>query len=364
MTALLFTEPAGHLPGDLLSWLDASAEGIDSGEVPASAVLPQLASSGLTRIGLPKMPGGDRDPASAVQAVAAVAEHSLAAAFMLWGQRSYAEFLIQAENAALRERQLPAIAAGEIAGASALSNVMKHLAGFEKLQVTARTEGGEIIINGKLPWVTNLRRRGFHVATAADLVEGGPTMIVSLAHDDPGLVRSDDLPLMGMRSSDTAALTLTEVRIPQDRIIARDARAWLPKVRPVFMALQCAMAIGVARRSLSEAGKCRGAGREILGPSIDQVAEALAEIETGILAGLRNQSFAVDIERLFELRIGLADLAQQAVSLELQAGGGCNFLQEPGRAFARRWREVAFIPLITPSIVQLRAALAEIRAAA
>ncbi|HLS18809.1 MAG TPA: acyl-CoA dehydrogenase family protein, partial [Paracoccaceae bacterium] len=309
MTALSFSDRAARLPDHLVTWLDVSADGIDTGEIPAADVLPQLASAGVTGLGLPGASGRASDPALAVQAVAAVAEHSLAAAFMLWGQRSYAEFLLKAENAVLRQLQLPAIAAGEVAGASALSNVMKHLAGFEKLQVTARSEGDDLVINGRLPWVTNLRRRGFFVATAADPVEGGPTMIVSLAHDDPGLVRSDDLPLMGMCSSDTAALSLTEVRIPRDRIIAHDARIWLSKVRPVFTALQCGMAIGVARRSLAEARTCRGAGREILGPSIDQTARELAAIETQILGGLRNGSFDTAIERLFELRITLAELA-------------------------------------------------------
>lgn len=370
MTALRFAEAAEaagaefRLPEPLVNWLDASAEGIDTGEIPASEVLPQLASAGLTGLGLPDAPGQGSDPAAAVQAVARVAEHSLAAAFMLWGQRSYAEFLVEAESAALRQRQLPAIAAGEIAGASALSNVMKHLAGFEKLQVTSRRDGDDIIIDGKLPWVTNLRRQGFFIAAAADPVEGGPSMIISLAHDDEGLERSDDLPLMGMRSSDTAAVTLTEVRIPRERIIAMDARSWLSKVRPAFIALQCAMAIGVARRSLTEAGKCRGAGREVLGSAIESTSEALSATEAWILAGLRNGSFTTGIEQLFELRIGLAELAQQAVTLELQAGGGRNFLRGPGRDFARRWREAAFIPLITPSIVQLRTALAEVREAA
>src|SRR5690625_610218 len=364
MTALSFSDRAARLPDHLVTWLDVSAAGIDTGEIPAADVLPQLASAAVTGLGLPGASGRASDPALAVQAVAAVAEHSLAAAFMLWGQRSYAEFLLKAENAVLRQLQLPAIAAGEVAGASALSNVMKHLAGFEKLQVTARSEGDDLVINGRLPWVTNLRRRGFFVATAADPVEGGPTMIVSLAHDDPGLVRSDDLPLMGMCSSDTAALSLTEVRIPRDRIIAHDARIWLSKVRPAFTALQCGMAIGVARRSLAEARACRGAGREALGPSLDQTAEELAAIEARILRGLLNGGFHTAIGGLFELRVALAEPAQQAVSPEPQAGGGRNFLREAGRDFARRWREAAFLPLITPSIVQLRTALAEVGEAA
>ena len=47
----------------------------------------------------------------------------------------------------------------------------------------------------------------------------------------------------------------------------------------------------------------------------------------------------------------------EAVALELQAAGGRAYLREPGRDFARRSREAAFIPVITPSLVQLRSAL-------
>lgn len=362
MTALFLAERAIELPDPLIKWLDESAEGIDLGEIPAAEVLPRLGEAGLTRIGLAEQWGGTGlNPITAVQAVSAVAERSLTAAFILWGQRSYAEFLTRAESGALRDRQLPLITAGERAGASALSNVMKFLAGFEKLQVTARREGSDIIINGKLPWVTNLRREGFWVAVAAQPVEGGPPMIVSLGHDDSGLVRSEDLSLLGMRSSDTAALTLTEVRIPGAHVIAENAENWLPTVRPVFIALQCAMTIGVARRSLAEARKRSGAGRDILGPSIDATAQQLAQAEAQIFAGIGNGSFAANIVPLFELRIQLSELAQAAVSLELQVGGGRNFLRDAGRDFARRWREAAFIPLITPSIVQLQTTLAESR---
>lgn len=353
------------LPADLADWLAASAEGIDLGEVPAATVLPRLAGAGLTRIGVPEAVGGAGGSAvDAVQAVAAVARESLAAAFMLWGHRCYTEFLIHTPNAALRARQLPDILAGNRAGASALSNVMKYLAGLEPLQVTAREDGDHIVINGKLPWVTNLRRKGFFVAAAADPVEGGPAMIVSLAHDDPGLVRSDDLSLMGMRSSDTAAVTLTEVRIPRARVISDDAQGWLPGVRPLFIALQCGMTIGLARRALAEAEGCTGAGRAILGPALNDTAQRLNRAEAQVQAGLRSGSFAANTAPLFELRIELAEIAQEAVGLELQAGGGRNFLRQPGRDFARRWREAAFIPLITPSLVQLRAVLAAARQAA
>ncbi|RJT68389.1 acyl-CoA dehydrogenase, partial [Escherichia coli] len=59
-----------------------------------------------------------------------------------------------------------------------------------------------------------------------------------------------------------------------------------------------------------------------------------------------------DAARLFRIRIGLAEAAANAVQLELQASGGKAYLSEHGAGFARRWRESAFVPIVTPSLVQ------------
>jgi hypothetical protein len=67
---------------------------------------------------------------------------------------------------------------------------------------------------------------------------------------------------------------------------------------------------------------------------------------------------------LFELRIALAEIVSAAVALELQAAGGRAYLTEPGRDFGRRWREAAFIPVMTPSLVQLRTVLRQWKDAA
>jgi hypothetical protein len=44
--------------------------------------------------------------------------------------------------------------------------------------------------------------------------------------------------------------------------------------------------------------------------------------------------------------------------LELQSLGGKAYVCSTQRGFARRWREAAFIPILTPSVTQLQAALA------
>lgn len=347
------------LPRDCGDFLSSKALEIDLGAVGAQLILPRLAASGLPGAGVPVALGGQGgDIIDAVMAIAEVAEHSLACALMLWGHRTYIEYLLQSPNHSLVERQMPDLLAGRIAGATGLSNAMKFLAGLEPLQITAHADAVELVLDGKMPWVTNLRPAGFHVAAAVDRADGEPAFVAALSHDDAGLERSADLELMGMRSSDTAAISLSGVRIGKDRVIANNASEWLPRVRPAFLGLQCAMSIGLARRALAEAGRSVGAGRGVLAELLTRLTCALDQALSRLASGLRTRAFEANAASLFELRIQLAEIVADSVSLELQASGGRAFLAVPGQDFARRWREAAFIPIITPSLVQLKSALA------
>jgi alkylation response protein AidB-like acyl-CoA dehydrogenase len=353
------------LPADFSSWIAGAANELDTGIRPAADVLPRLVAARLVGVGVPVALGGTGgDTSDAVRAIAAVAQESLTAAFMLWGHRSYVEYLLQTPNKALAKRHLAAVLAGQVAGASGLSNAMKSLAGLEKLQVRARSDGADFILNGKLPWVTNLRPAGFHVAAAIDREDGGPAFVAFLAHDDAGLTRSADLDIMGMRSSDTAALTFENVRIGKDRILAENADAWLSAMKPSFIALQCGMSIGLARRALAEAAKAATKDRGSVRSAIASVRDHLDRAEAELLSGLSQGRFVDDAARLFELRIEFAAIVADATGLELQATGGRAYLTGPGRDFARRWRESAFIPLVTPSLTQMQTALLELRQAA
>jgi alkylation response protein AidB-like acyl-CoA dehydrogenase len=353
-----------RLDPDFVSWLAANACALDIGEEDAGAVLPRLADAGVTAAGVPFHHGGvGGDIVDGIAAVSAVAEESLAAAFVLWGHRTYIEYLLQSPNGALGERLLQDLLSGRVAGATGLSNAMKFLAGLEPLQIVAREDAGALSLTGKMPWVTNLRPQGFHVAAAVDH-ENGQAFVASIAYDDAGLARSADLSLFGMQSSNTAAVVLADVKIGADRILHADARTWLPRIRPAFLGLQCGMSIGLARRSLKEAARSAGAGRGVLAEPLSDIVSRLAIAESRLFAGVRSREFEADAAPLFELRIALAEIAAEAVSLELHASGGKAYLREPGREVARRWREVAFIPLITPSLVQLKTALQQSRKSA
>ncbi|WMD22421.1 acyl-CoA dehydrogenase family protein [Achromobacter seleniivolatilans] len=350
------------LPPDLSVWLEQHADALDEGSLDAATVLPRLAAANLFRYGVPEAQGGlpGTDIGDAIEAVSQVAEQSVASAFVAWGQRVFIEYLLRSPNTALTAAWLAPLLAGEQAGATALSNAMKFLSGIESLQIGAREEGGHWVLDGRMPWVTNLRVQGFLVAAAVTAPDGTPA-VVALPHDIAGLVRSQDLSLLALQSSNTAALEVQGVRIGPEWLIHSDARQYLPRARPAFAGLQCGLSIGLARRALraaNEAGKGQ-ASRGILAKPLEALRTQVDELNASLIAGVRSDRFVVEPWALFEIRIALAEAANQAVQLELQASGGAAYLKPAGAGFARRWREAAFLPIVTPSLVQLKTELAK-----
>nr|WP_280043910.1 acyl-CoA dehydrogenase family protein [Pseudomonas sp. Hg5Tf]MDH2562160.1 acyl-CoA/acyl-ACP dehydrogenase [Pseudomonas sp. Hg5Tf] len=341
----------------LVTWLDAQAEALDLGHCDPQTVLAQLAAAQVLRVGIDQTHGGSGGTvADAVETIANVASHSLAAAFVFWGQRAFIEYLLHSPNAALRERLLPALLSGALAGATGLSNAMKYLSGIEALQVKGLADDQGWTLNGRLHWVTNLRKGGFVVAAAIE-EEGGSPFVLAIPDHAVGLTRSDDLQLMGLQSSNTAALNFEQVAISRDWLLHENAKQFLPAVRPAFLGLQCAMAIGLARRSLAEVHLHLQGARSFLGEALSVLHERLEYTVSELKRGLLDGRFLSQPAALFKLRITLAETAADAVQLELQASGGEAYLSAYGAGFARRWRESAFVPIVTPSLVQLRAEL-------
>lgn len=146
------------------------------------------------------------------------------------------------------------------------------------------------------------------------------------------------------------------MRIGEAAIVAADAHAWLPAVRPAFLGMQCGLSIGLARAALGAAQALSGRMAGPLPPRIEAARVALEGQEATLAEGVLDGRFASNAPDLFRLRIALAASVQQAVMLELQASGGKAYLRQHD-GFARRWREAAFIPIVTPSLTQLQAAL-------
>lgn len=353
----------------LATWLDAHAETLDTDATLSADVVPQLARAGLLRIGVPTELGGAGGTIDdAIDSIAEVANHSFAAAFVLWGQRTFIEYLLQSPNRGLRERLLPALLTGKLAGATGLSNAMKFLSAIEPLQIRAtdRSSDGAAPawhVSGGLPWITNLRKQSFVAAAAADHETGGPPSIFAIAHDAPGVTRSDDLDLIGLRGTNTAALQMSGTPLDDNDRITDNAPTWLVRVRPAFLGLQCGMSLGLARRSLAGTNDGGPVARGAVADEVGALADQLDMLATRLKSGVAQGEFVTAPAELFELRIALARVVHDAATLEVQTGGGRGYLRGLS-GVARRQREAAFVPIVTPSLVQLKDQLAAQRAEA
>lgn len=350
-----------NLQSELVQWLDKHANELDAGGDTQQQLLSTLAESGLFRISVPTEFGGDGQPIfAAVDAIATIARHSLTAAFVAWGHRTLIDYLVQSSNTELARRWLPQLLSGDVAGATALSNAMKYLSGIEAIQITATPDSNGWVLNGKLFWVTNLDPKGFLVAAIVKNTETGAPAIVAIDSRSAGVKRSNNLDLVALRGSSTAALQLDSVRISPADIIHLDALHFCPAIRPHFLGLQCGMSIGHVHASLDTiATLVDRPGRDYLRPVLNDLGQQLDSHTNTLEQGLASGAFAQVPARLFQLRIDLAELVQQAANSELEASGGSAYLLNPQNGFERRWREAAFIPVVSPSVSQLKGEMAK-----
>jgi len=342
----------------LVAWLDAHAEALDAETGCGEELLQVLAGAGLLRVGVPEECGGTGGTtSSAIAVVAELAGHSLGAAFVYWAQRAVIECLLGSPNRDLANGLLPRLMDGRLAGAPGLSNAMRALTGFDRLQIHRTPEG----LAGMVPWATNLHREGVVIAVAADPAGGSPA-VYAIPGDAQGLAIHPNADLAGLRATRTGSVRLDRVAVADRWLVDQDARTFLPRLRPAFIALQCGWGLGLARACLRSARSAIGAAPSILLPEIDQLEQAVEDYWSMLSERIDGDAFGGRAGDLFAARLGMVDLAISASDLELQALGSRAYSRTAGQAYARRRREVAFLPIVTPSMVQLKTELARLRA--
>lgn len=339
--------------------LTSNAMAWDTSTKEATQVLPALARLGLLGVGVPLADGGQGgDVRDSSRVITEVASHSLTAAFVLWGHMAFIDYLRHSDNLALQARLLPHLLNGKLAGAVGLSNVMKFLSKLEGLNVQAQPVDSRWNLHGTLPWVSNVRSEGFVVAVAAQPDNGEAPMVFAVESTSQGMHRSADLDLLGMRASNTAAIDLHAVELGADAVLAHQGPPFLKAMRPRFLGMQCCLSLGLARASIRAARSETRSFPLALDERLTRLEQSLDAAEAMLQAGMVQPEWKANVEPLFKLRMQLALYVREALDLELQISGGRGYLVDQKPDFARRWRESAFIPVVTPSLLQLEEEMA------
>lgn len=285
--------------------------------------------------------------------IATVARSDLATAFSLWCHRMVIEYLsLGPADLGVVRSALPRLLRLERIGSTGLAPAMAHVLSGTPLPIGARRDDGALVLDGKVPWASNLFVPDLVLVTAAAGDDGRDHLVV-LTSDLPGLRVAPYPELLALQATASSSVVLEGVRVGADRVLSSDLGAFLRRVRPTFLVLQSSFCWGLARRALEEAASALGRARPFDADlsQLEHRAAALAEALRDAAEGAER----ANVRGLVSLRLEAACLATESVALELKAVGSRAYARSSGTS--RRLREAAFLPIQAPTEGQLRAEL-------
>ena len=329
--------------------LDAVAERaarIDAAEDDTRTVLHELGSAGLLTLGAPGHDGTLADQARVARELAA---RCMASAFSTWAHRLAVEYVAGWAPPSLRDEMLAELATGQRAGATAMATAFQDALGLKQLPVDARLEGDTLVLDGAIPWASNLFADGAVVVVPAR-ADDGRRLVVALRTTDPGVSLAPSPPLLALDATASTSVRLQDVRLPAGRLLTDRFLDFLAGVRRPFLLLQTALCLGLTDAALAGVeGRLTGTA-EALEPDHDLLRRRVSTLDDRF-AGQLEATGPVD-EDVVRLRLNAAWLAVEASRHESAVRGGAGYVATSGTA--RRLREAAFLPVQSPTEAQLR----------
>jgi alkylation response protein AidB-like acyl-CoA dehydrogenase len=318
---------------------------LDDGSTDVRPDLAALGSAGvfdpaLEEDGLPAL----------VHAIDAIAVHSLAVGFSTWAQAMTLRYLLCGPPS-LRAEYAESLRSGLRPGVTAMSAGLKQLAGHGEMPLIAQESDSGLHIGGSIKWASNVFDDAIIVLPAR--TRGGSTYVVVIEANSAGVTIAPPPALMALGATASTSLRLDGVDVPRTRLISADLAAFVRRVRPALLILQTAFCLGVGRAAVAGAEDV-GAAR-----SAPFAAELTALSEHLVTLRKRLFEFAAeppaDPAQLLRIRLDGATSAAAATRLESALVGGAAFTR--ASAPNRRFREAAFLSIVSPSEVQLRSEL-------
>lgn len=275
-------------------------------------------------------------------------------AFLLWCQNTCVWYLAHTENAPLRDAHLESLARGELLGGTAFSNPMKCFSGIEPLRLKGRRTSAGIIVNGTLPWVSNLGPG--HVFGTVVQVEDEHVCILARINEQT-VVLGPSGQFAALEGTATYSIRFQDALITEDDILADPAEDFVDVIRPGFLLLQLGIAFGIARGALNDINRSK---KSLAGinrfhdEQHEDLSHELAALEERAdrLAKTPLNQDKTYLRHVLELRLQAVEFVRRTAIAALEHAGAPGFLADS--APQRRVREALFFGLLTPSGKQLR----------
>lgn len=347
--------------------LTSQAYAIDRGAYPAD-ILKQLAASGAMSEHLARADGTPGDYGQAILAMAEASKVCGATGFMMWCQCVAGLYMQASGNPALTGERLARHIAGETLGGTGLSNPMKSFAQIEALLLKATPVEGGYLVNGTLPWVSNLAPDHYFGAIASVQMDGacaGREMMFMLRCDAPGVTLKTCPEFSGMEGTGTYSVHCKDLFVGAADVVADPAKPTIARIRGGFVLLQCGIAAGVVQGAIDSMWAVEGQLGHVNQFLEDRPNELQAELD-GLVARvmkLAETPFDTSTEYFIDVldaRAHGAELCMRAANSALMHQGARGYLLSS--EVQRRVREAQFVAIVTPAIKHLRKEIARLSA--
>ena len=317
--------------------------------------LEQQVIDGWANFGLPSSAG---NLTQQTEVIFEVAQSSLANAFSLWSHRMTTEYLERHQVSDLVIGYLADLKSATRIGSTALATALVDASGRGQLPITFEVIDEKIVVNGTIPWASNLYTDTVIVFAARNA--SGSRIVLATEIGTPGISFIRDEELLGLNETFSGSITLANVQLQTANVLSRSLPDFLGLMRPRFLSLQTAFCLGVSAASLAslKASKLSDVfGHEIA--IYDEQHEDLVSQLRELSAALSNRGELVEHRPYLELRLSAALIAQQVTRLELAAVGGSGYRN--GNDTARRIHEALFFSVQAPTEGALRWELSQLK---
>lgn len=327
------------------------------------------ATGGFRGAMAPELGGNGLGLKHVIQVMEEASKLCLSTGFLVWCQTACARYIQMSENEALKKSMLPKIATGEVLVGTGLSNTVKSCDTIEDFRLSAKKVDGGYIINGVLPWVSNLGPT--HYFTTGCPVEGEPKgddglVFVLVDCQQAGFKLVDCAHFVALDGTRTLACHFKEAFIPDAMVLSHpgQSKAYVRRIKPGMILAQMGMGLGLIEacvEMMKASNKTHAHVNQYLDDQAADLEPVLKEARaaTYALADTITATPTADVTLdILKLRLAGGEYALKAANAAMLHMGAKGYLQKSPAQ--RRLREAYFIAIVTPATKHLRREIARI----
>jgi alkylation response protein AidB-like acyl-CoA dehydrogenase len=306
-----------------------------------------------------------------VEVMEEVSKVCMSTGFLVWCQTACARYIEMSDNETVKRTLLPRIARGEIMAGTGLSNTIKSCDTIEDFRLSAKRVDGGYVVNGVLPWVSNLGPKHYF-ATGCPVVgapEGDDGLVFVLVDcQSPNFKLVDCAHFVALDGTRTLACHFKDTFVPDAMVLSHpeQSRAYVRRIKPGMVLAQMGMGLGLidaCAEMMRQSNKTHAHVNQYLDDQAGDIEAALEEARKATLSlaesieGSPGNAQVVDI---LKLRLAGGELSVRAAHAAMLHMGAKGYLQRSPAQ--RRLREAYFVAIVTPATKHLRREIARCEA--